>query len=167
MEKRIPYFDRFTLMKKRILFVCLGNICRSPSAEAVFTAIVEKAGLSSQFKIDSAGTGAWHAGEPADRRMQSHAIKRGYNLTSIARQFEPVDFDRFDYIIAMDDDNVKALKAVARNEKDLAKISKMTLFSKRYSYKVVPDPYYGGEEGFELVLDLLEDASEGLLEAIK
>ncbi len=154
-------------MKKRILFVCLGNICRSPSAEAVFTAMVEKAGLSSQFKIDSAGIGAWYEGEPADRRMQSHAIKRGYNLTSIARQFKPGDFDRFDYIIAMDNENVKALKALARNEKDLSRISKMTLFSKRYSYQVVPDPYYGGEEGFELVLDLLEDASEGLLEAIK
>lgn len=154
-------------MKKRILFVCLGNICRSPSAEAVFTAMVKKAGLSSQFKIDSAGIGAWYEGEPADRRMQSHAIKRGYNLTSIARQFKPGDFERFDYIIAMDDENVKALKALARTEKELAKISKMTLFSKRYSYQIVPDPYYGGEEGFELVLDLLEDASEGLLETLK
>ncbi len=155
-------------MKKRILFVCLGNICRSPSAEAVFKAQVAQAGLSPDFEIDSAGTGAWHVGKPADRRMQQHARKRGYDLTSIARKFDPsVDFDHFDMIIAMDDENVRDLKQLARNEQDQLKISKMTDFSKLYNYKIVPDPYYGGEEGFELVLDLLEDASEGLLEKLK
>lgn len=155
-------------MKKRILFVCLGNICRSPSAEAVFKAQVAQAGLSPHFEIDSAGTGAWHVGKPADRRMQQHARKRGYDLTSIARKFDPsVDFDHFDMIIAMDDENVRDLKQLARNEQDQLKISKMTDFSKLYNYKIVPDPYYGGEEGFELVLDLLEDASEGLLEKLK
>lgn len=155
-------------MKKRILFVCLGNICRSPSAEAVFKAQVAQAGLSPDFEIDSAGIGAWHVGKPADRRMQQHARKRGYDLTSIARKFDPsVDFDHFDMIIAMDDENVRDLKQLARNEQDQLKISKMTDFSKLYNYKIVPDPYYGGEEGFELVLDLLEDASEGLLEKLK
>jgi len=154
-------------MKKRILFVCSGNICRSPSAEAIFQNLVANKGLEWQFEIDSAGTGPWHVGEPADNRMRRHARKRGYNLTSIARQFNPaVDFDRFDHIIAMDDENVRNLRSVARNENDLAKISKMTEYSKAFNYKNVPDPYYGGDEGFELVIDLIEDASEGLLEEL-
>lgn len=153
--------------KKKILFVCMGNICRSPSAEAVFKGLALKEGLIGKFKIDSAGTGAWHEGEPADKRMQKHAVKRGYDLTSIARKFDPeTDFDRHDLIIAMDDENVLALKNLARNECDLKKIRKMTDFSKEWNYNEVPDPYYGGEEGFELVLDLLEDACEGLLDEI-
>jgi protein-tyrosine phosphatase len=151
--------------KKKILFVCKGNICRSPSAEAVFSGMALKKGIIGKFEIDSAGTGAWHEGEPADKRMQKHAIKRGYNLTSIARKFDPdIDFDRFDLIVAMDDENVLSLKKLTRNETDLKKIHKMTDFSKEWSYDEVPDPYYGGDEGFELVLDLLEDACEGLLE---
>jgi protein-tyrosine phosphatase len=155
-------------MKKRILFICSGNICRSPSAEAVFKAKVENEGLYTLFDIDSAGTGAWHVGQSADSRMKRHAKKRGYSLTSIARQFKPEnDFTRFDLIIAMDDENVADLKRVARNEKDLEKIKKMTDYSIAYNYNLVPDPYYGGDDGFELVLDLLEDASEGLLEAVR
>ncbi len=151
---------------KKILFVCLGNICRSPSAEAVFTGLVHKNGLDDKFEIDSAGTGGWHVGKPADKRMQKHAVKRGYDLTSIGRQFDPdYDFDRFDMIVAMDDENVATLKELARTPNDLKKIHKMTDFSKEWGYTEVPDPYYGGEEGFELVLDLLEDACEGLLEA--
>ncbi len=154
--------------KKKILFVCLGNICRSPSAEAVFTGIVKENGQAGDFEIDSAGTSAWHAGEPADRRMQSHAIKRGYNLTSISRKFDPhSDFDHFDLIIGMDDSNMENLKAMARNDDDLKKLRKMTDFSRSFAYDEVPDPYYGGSEGFELVLDLLEDACEGLLEGLK
>src|SRR6056297_1812506 len=113
--------------KIKILFVCLGNICRSPSAEAVFTGLVKKEGLSDKFEIDSAGTSAWHAGEPADKRMQSHAIKRDYNLTSISRKFIPdEDFDQFDMIIGMDDENYETLKSMARNSDDLQKIHKMT-----------------------------------------
>lgn len=151
--------------KKKILFVCMGNICRSPSAEAVFNGLVKKKGLNGFYEIDSAGTGPWHVGEPADKRMQKHAIKRGYNLTSIARQFDPdTDFERFDLIVAMDDDNVQSLKSMARNESDLKKIHKITDFSKEWNYDEVPDPYYGGDEGFELVLDLLEDACDGLIE---
>lgn len=154
--------------KKKILFVCMGNICRSPSAEAVFKGLVKKEGLEDQFEIDSAGTGGWHVGEPADKRMQKHAKERNYSLDSISRQFDPeTDFDRFDMIIGMDDENVTTLKEWARNEDDRGKIYKMTDFSKVWQYDEVPDPYYGGEEGFELVLDLLEDSCEGLLEKVK
>lgn len=153
--------------KKKVLFVCLGNICRSPSAEAVFTGMVKKRGLEQAFEIDSAGTSGWHEGEPADQRMQSHAVKRGYNLTSISRKFNPdFDFDHFDYIIGMDDENIAALQRMARNGADLRKIHKMTDFRKTWNYDEVPDPYYGGEQGFELVLDLLEDSCEGLLEKL-
>lgn len=153
------------MSKKNILFVCLGNICRSPSAEAVFKGIVKKAGLENEYFIDSAGTGAWHVGKPADKRMRKHASLRNYDLTSIGRQFDPdTDFDEFDMIIGMDDENIETLKELARNEVDIKKIHKMTDFSKEWRYTEVPDPYYGGEEGFELVLDLLEDACVGLLE---
>ena len=152
-------------MKKKILFVCLGNICRSPSAEAVFKGLVRNKGVQNQFEIDSAGTYGYHKGEPADRRMQSHAVKRGYNLTSISRPFDSnTDWDRFDYIVAMDDSNLRDLSQLARNGDDLKKLFKMTDFANNYKYNEIPDPYYGGEQGFELVLDLLEDAGEGFYE---
>lgn len=154
-------------MMKRILFVCLGNICRSPGAEAVFTHLVEKKGLKDEFLIDSAGTGAWHVGEKADYRMRQFGQKRGYNLTSIARAFEPEDFDRFDMIIGMDGQNIRDLKSRARDEKDRRKIHAMTDFCTRKGYRAVPDPYFGGDAGFELVLDILEDACEGLLAKIQ
>lgn len=149
--------------KNRILFVCLGNICRSPSAEAVMNGIVEKKGSDQLFEIDSAGVIAAHAGEPADARMKKHARKRGYQLTSISRPVVPaVDFDYFDLIIAMDDQNVRDLMAMAPDEATRGKIVKMTDFSTTKGYDEVPDPYYGGDAGFELVLDLLEDACQGL-----
>ena len=152
-------------MKKKILFVCLGNICRSPSAEAVFKGMVHNKGVQNQFEIDSAGTYGYHEGEPADSRMQSHAVKRGYNLTSISRHFDSnTDWDRFDYIVAMDDSNLRDLSQMARNGDDLKKLFKMTDFANNYKYNEIPDPYYGGEQGFELVLDLLEDAGEGFYE---
>ena len=154
--------------KKKILFVCMGNICRSPSAEAVFNGLIKTEKLSGKFEIDSAGTIAYHAGESADRRMQMHAIKRGYHLTSISRQFNPLtDFDHFDLIIGMDRENLHSLRNMARTPSDLKKIHLITEFSKEWDYDEVPDPYYGGEEGFELVMDLLEDACEGLLEEVK
>lgn len=155
-------------MKKKILFVCLGNICRSPSAEAVFKGFVRKKGVQDKFEIDSAGTYGYHEGEPADRRMQSHAVKRGYNLTSISRPFNAnTDWDRFDYILAMDDSNLRNLKAMGRSKDDLKKLFKMTDFSKKFNYNEIPDPYYGGDQGFELVLDLLEDAGEGFYEFLE
>ena len=151
------------MKKSKILFVCLGNICRSPSAEAVMHGIVEKRESNHCFEIDSAGVIAAHAGEPADARMKRHALKRGYQLTSISRPVVPAaDFDYFDLIVAMDDQNVRDLMAMAPNEEARGKIVKMTDFSVVKSYDEVPDPYYGGDAGFELVLDLLEDACQGL-----
>ena len=123
--------------------------------------------MESQFVIDSAGTSGWHVGETSDKRMQKHAVKRGYSLDSVSRQFDPdVDFDRFDIIIGMDDENIIALKRMARDMDDLKKIHKMTDFSKEWNYSEVPDPYYGGDEGFELVLDLSADACSGLLDSL-
>jgi protein-tyrosine phosphatase len=149
---------------KQVLFVCLGNICRSPSAEAVFNAMIEKQELQSEIQCDSAGTAAYHAGDQADYRMRQFAQKRGYHLTSISRQVDPkLDFDRFDYIIGMDRQNVRDLNAIARNESDRKKISLMTDYCSGKKYDSVPDPYYGGAAGFELVLDILEDACDGLI----
>lgn len=153
---------------KQVLFVCQGNICRSPSAEAVFKKLVERAGLEKEISCDSAGTIAYHNGESADYRMKQAAAKRGYKLTSISRKFSSFnDFDRFDYIIGMDMVNVRDLKAMARNAEDKQKISLMTEYCTHSTHNSVPDPYYGGVSGFELVLDILEDACEGLLTQIR
>ncbi|MGB0976507.1 MAG: low molecular weight protein-tyrosine-phosphatase [Prolixibacteraceae bacterium] len=154
--------------KTKVLFICLGNICRSPSAEAVFKKYVLDAGLGEDFEIDSAGMIANHKGNPADARMRMHAAKRGIVLESISRPFDAeVDFDRFDYIIGMDGSNLADLRSRARKKEDLEKIHKMTDFGVVYDYDTVPDPYYGGEEGFELVLDILDDTCKGLLDHLK
>ncbi|WP_430817745.1 low molecular weight protein-tyrosine-phosphatase [Carboxylicivirga sp. RSCT41] len=153
--------------KTKILFVCLGNICRSPSAEAVMKALVDKNGIGSRFEIDSAGITGYHAGEPADQRMQRHAINRNIRLTSISRQVKsPDDFEYFDYIIGMDDQNMDDLYHLSPNDTS-EKISKMTDYCTQHSNTSVPDPYYGGAAGFELVLDILEDACAGLLNHIE
>lgn len=149
---------------KQVLFVCLGNICRSPSAEAVFNALIKKNGFENELQCDSAGTAAYHAGDSADYRMKQFAKKRGYRLDSISRPFVPEsDFDRFEYIIGMDRQNIRDLKAMARNEEDRKKILLMTDFCSETKQDSVPDPYYGGSVGFELVLDILEDACNGLI----
>ena len=155
-------------MKKHILFVCLGNICRSPSAEAVMNELIKEEGLENEIQCDSAGILNYHAGEGADQRMLSHAGRRGYLLTSISRKVIPQkDFDRFDMIIGMDDQNIKDLISLARTGDDRKKIFKMTDFCRKSVYDRVPDPYYGGEQGFEIVLDILEDACEGLLDFLR
>lgn len=148
--------------QKSILFVCLGNICRSPMAQTVFENILANNGKSGCFEVDSAGLGGWHEGEKADPRMRAHAFRRGYNITHRARPVRKNDFDRFDYIIGMDEQNIHALRNRAENEEQRAKILRMTDFLQQLSANAVPDPYYGGAEGFEHVIDLLEDACEGL-----
>lgn len=154
-----------TMEKKRILFVCLGNICRSPAAEGIFAKKASDRGLS--LTIDSAGTSAWHQGEKADARMRKHARERGYDLSSISRRFEASsDFDQFDLIIAMDDQNYYDLKEQARTSEEEEKILRMSKFLKPSKYDHIPDPYYGGSAGFELVIDLLEEGAEGLLNYI-
>ncbi len=151
-----------------VLFVCLGNICRSPVAEAVFRNLVNRNGLNEQISIDSCGIIGFHSGDQADRRMRTVAVKRGIEVTSIARQFDKYnDFDRFDLIIGMDNQNIRDLKRLAQNSEHISKIYRMTDFCTKTKIDEVPDPYYGGEADFNQVLDILEDACEGLLEKIK
>lgn len=150
-----------------VLFVCMGNICRSPSGEAVMNKLVKRAGLEDEIECDSAGTIANHEGEPADARMKRHALGRGYRLISVARRFRNSDFEKFDYIIAMDRANYNDLVSFDTEQKYKNKIYMMTDFAENTKYSEVPDPYYGGPEGFETVLDILEDSCEGLLAKIK
>jgi protein-tyrosine phosphatase len=145
----------------------MGNICRSPSAEAVFKAMVDEQDLSDAFHCDSAGTIGFHSGQPADRRMRAAAEKRGYNVDSISRQVRPEDFETFDHIIGMDMDNMEGLESIGKHTPGKAKLSLMCDYAKEHDLREVPDPYYGGKQGFELVLDLLEDACAGLLEELK
>lgn len=153
--------------KIRLLFVCLGNICRSPSAEAVMKKLVKDAGLDDRIEVDSAGILGYHEGEMADSRMRVHAARRGYQLTSLSRPVRMDDFFDFDLIIGMDNRNIEDLKQKAPDQESVMKIHQMTDYSHNKLYDYVPDPYYGGDSGFELVLDLLEDACAGLLEDIK
>lgn len=149
--------------KIRILFVCLGNICRSPAAEGVMKAVVEANGDDARFEIDSAGTGDYHIGDLPDRRMRVHAQRRGYNLVHRCRQVRESDFDDFDLIIAMDESNRRNLQRLAPTPEAEQKIIMMADFADiatRYDH--IPDPYYEGAEGFELVLDLLESACDNL-----
>ena len=151
--------------KMSILFVCMGNICRSPTAEGVFRYHVSQAGLDERVMIDSAGTHAYHVGEPPDRRAMAAAARRGMSLEGIrARRVADEDFERFDYIIAMDEDNLYRLKDQSPPEHH----EKLRLFLEFSSsnQREVPDPYYGGSAGFERVLELVEDASRGLLETL-
>ena len=155
-------------MKKKILFVCLGNICRSPAAEGIMRSLLEKEGLHDQFEIDSAGLYGGHAGELPDSRMRIHARKRGYDLTHRSRPVTFHDFSEFDLIIGMDDSNISRLKAMAPSIEDEKKVVRMIDFVKGFpQYHSVPDPYYEGAEGFEIVLDLLEDGCRNLLETLK
>ncbi|XP_061355058.1 uncharacterized protein LOC133299604 [Gastrolobium bilobum] len=157
-----------------VLFVCLGNICRSPAAEGVFTDLVKKRGLDSNFKIDSCGTINYHEGNEADPRMRAASKRRGIQITSISRPLKPSDFIDFDLILAMDKQNREdILEAFNRwkfrqtlPEDAHKKVKLMCSYCKKHDETEVPDPYYGGPQGFEKVLDLLEDACESLLENI-
>lgn len=150
-----------------ILFVCMGNICRSPTAEGVFRGKAQEAGLLDQLLIDSSGTHAYHVGEPPDLRSQEFARKRGYDLSpQRARQVNANDFEKFDLIIAMDKDNLRNLQKLCPSQYQ-HKLKLMMSYATHSPSDVVPDPYYGGGRGFDTVLDYIEDASDGLLVAIR
>lgn len=155
-------------MKQRILFVCLGNICRSPAAEAMLRMLVCREGLEDMVEIDSAGTYGGHSGERSDPRMRRAAEARGIEMTHRARQVKEEDFERFDRVIAMDDSNYEALFRLAPDRQAQQKIYRFREFLRRHpDWSYIPDPYYEGHEGFELVLDLLEDGCATLLEELR
>ena len=148
----------------KVLFVCMGNICRSPTAEGVFRHVVDEAGLSMQIAADSAGTSDFQKGDPPDKRAQQAATRRGYNLSRLkARQVRPQDFHEFDHILAMDQKNLRDLNAIFPNGAS-ARVSLFLDYAEKSKLKEVPDPYFGGPQGFELVLDLVEDAAQGFLQ---
>ncbi len=151
---------------KRILFVCLGNICRSSTAEGVMLQLIKKAGLEKEIEVDSAGILSYHQGELPDSRMRAHAARRGYHLTHRSRPVRTEDFYSFDLILGMDDRNIDDLKERAPSPKEWDKIHRMTEYCTSIPADHVPDPYYGGAEGFEYVLDVLEDACNGLLNSL-
>lgn len=152
--------------KVSILFVCMGNICRSPTAEAVFRHYVENAGLSEHIRIDSAGTHDYHIGEPPDARTQRAAEQRGYDMSGLrGRQVEAADFERFDYVLAMDRANLAILQHLAQKRGGDPRL--FLEYAKHHREREVPDPYFGGADGFERVLDMVEDAAEGLLQHIR
>ena len=151
----------------KVLFVCLGNICRSPTAEGVFRKLVEEQGLDEAIGIDSAGTHAYHIGAPPDSRAQEAARRRGIDMSSlVGRRVDAGDFYTFDYILAMDESNEYHLREMAPAE-EIHRVRRFLEFATERSEREVPDPYYGGNAGFENVLDLIEAASEGLLADIK
>lgn len=154
-------------LKYNLLFVCLGNICRSPAAQGVMQRLVDERGLTDRFYIDSAGMGGWHVGDLPDKRMRVHARQRGYELTHRARKVRFSDFDDFDLIVGMDASNVDELCSMAATIEQQDKVVMMGDYIRQFPhYDYVPDPYYEGSEGFELVLDLLEDACDNLLNVI-
>lgn len=154
-------------MKTRVLFVCMGNICRSPTAEAVFRHHVEKAGLAGHILIDSAGTHDYHIGDEPDARTQRAARQRGYDMSMLrGRQVEAEDFARFDYVLAMDYANLSILQRLRPRDAQ-SHLGLFLEFAQRHTEREVPDPYYGGPEGFERVLDMVEDAASGLLSHIR
>ncbi len=153
--------------KIKVLFVCMGNICRSPTAEGVFTKLIIEKKLDSRFAVDSAGTHAYHVGNPPDERAQQAASKRGVGLQHLrARKVHSSDFEHYDYVLAMDDDNYSILIHDCPDEhKD--KVKYFLDYAPHLGVREVPDPYYGGRHGFEQVLDMVEDASLGFLESLQ
>ena len=155
-------------MVKKILFVCLGNICRSPAAEGVFKKKIKEKDLENFFVVDSAGTGGWHVGNLADPRMRETALSRGIELTSRSRKIEESDLYEFDHILVMDNDNLDAVKSLIKDNKNPinSKIKLILSYSKNSNLEDVPDPYYGGQNGFDKVIDLLDDAMDGLIDSL-
>ena len=156
-------------MKKiSVLFVCLGNICRSPAAEALFIKKIKERGIEDGFLVDSAGTGSWHIGKKADSRMRLAAKDREINITSKARQIGKNDFQTFNYILTMDDSNYQNVMALKNRliYSDLCKVMKIQEFANSFQEKEVPDPYFGGGEGFDNVLDILTDSISGFLDYV-
>lgn len=150
-----------------VLFVCTGNICRSPTAEGVFRKLAADSGMSEAVLADSAGTHGYHVGEPPDSRAQSAAADRGYDLSGLrARRVERADFERFDLIVAMDQGHLAILSRMA-GAAAAHKLKLMMSYASRFSAKDVPDPYYGGPQDFEQVLDMLEDGARGLLDSVR
>ncbi|MFP6624993.1 MAG: low molecular weight protein-tyrosine-phosphatase [Myxococcota bacterium] len=152
----------------RICFVCLGNICRSPTAEGAMRKLLVDSALANRIEVDSAGTAAYHAGEPADERSSATALERGVRLTSIARQFTTADFDSFDYVIAMDRENLQTLRTHAPGPDSAAKVTLLRSYDPdRGDEDDVPDPYYGGPRGFDRVFEICESGCAGLLAHIR
>ena len=150
----------------RVLFVCLGNICRSPTAEIIFQHLVDKENLGHRIQADSAGTGDWHIGKAPDSRARRAALQRGYDMGHLrGRQVQRQDFQDFDFVLAMDRDNLANLRRLKPTNFD-GHLGLFLAFGEKLSHDEVPDPYFGGDEGFELVLDLIESAAEGLLQHI-
>ena len=155
-------------MVKKILFVCLGNICRSPAAEAIFNQKIKERDIENFFVVDAAGTGGWHIGNLPDQRMRTTALSKGIELTSRARQIEENDLYEFDHILVMDKDNLNAVKSLIKDDMHTmnSKIKLILSYSKKSQLDEVPDPYYGGQNGFEKVLDLLNDAIDELIDSL-
>ena len=155
-------------MVKKILFVCLGNICRSPAAEGIFKQKIKDRDLENLFVVDSAGTGGWHVGNLADRRMREAALSRGIELTSRSRKIDHNDLYEFDHILVMDKDNLNAVKSLIKDNTYPinSKIKLILSYSKKSQLDEVPDPYYGGQNGFERVLDLLDEAIDELIDSL-
>ena len=162
--------SHFRAMKNgnvRVLFVCMGNICRSPLAEGVFRELVEKSGLGDRIDIDSAGIGSWHVGELADPRTRAVAEARGLRLTSRARQVAFEDLDSFDLVVAMDEENLRGLEQLRARVAPRAEVRRLREFEDTADDLDVPDPYCGGDDGFERVHDMVERACAGLLEHVR
>jgi len=151
----------------KVLFVCMGNICRSPAAEGVMKGLLTRNNIADKLYCESAGTSGYHVGDMPDSRMREHALRRGFTLDSLARQFQIEDFEKFDYIVTMDNANYRNVMRLDPSEKYKSKVIPMAHLCEKLSVTEVPDPYYGGDAGFEEVLDIVEDGCSSLLRRLE